>query len=600
MKDRIIHFFDHSAHLVVELLRSNPYTLRAAKAMKRFLQNIFIGIRLLLYRDHYTKKQLEVQRNTSFSRNITVSILVPLYNTPKEYLRQMIASVQAQTYGNWQLCLADGSDPDCHHVQQFCQALAAKDPRICYRRLEKNLGISGNSNACIDLATGEYIALLDHDDILHPAALYEVVSAFCREDADIVYTDEDLFRGIVRNRVRTAFKPDYAPDSLRSCNYICHFLCFRRELLDQVGRFRPECNGSQDYDLVLRLTEKAKKIVHLPIFLYHWRIHPGSVSDSIEAKPYAIAAAKRALADHLQRIGLKGQVLDSPIASMYRMRYEIEGEPLVSILIPNCDHVEDLRKCLDSIFRKTDYPNYEIILVENNSKTREIFDYYDEVCAAHSNVRVVNWDGPFNYSAINNFGAGFARGEHLLLLNNDTEVITPDWLREMLMYSQRSDVGAVGAKLFYPNNTVQHAGVILGLGGVAGHCFLHASRFNPGYNGRLLSVQNYSCITGACMLLRKDVFQAVGGLDPAFAVAFNDTDLCMRIRKAGYLIVWTPYAELYHYESKSRGSDNTPEKQARFRQEVALFQERWAAELAAGDPYYNPNLSLTRNNFSPK
>ena len=598
MKNRIRNFLVRNVRKMKRLLKRNPITYRAALACKRAYQKLRIWMKPYFYRELYTQEQLEAQRKATFPRSVTVSILVPLYNTPENYLREMTASVRAQTYGSWQLCLADGSDPDCTHVERICRELAAEDPRICYRRLEENRGISGNSNACIDLATGDYIALLDHDDILHPAALYEMVSAICREDADVLYTDEDLFRDNIRRQVSITHKPDFAPDTLRSYNYICHFLCFRRELLDKVGRFRPECNGSQDYDLVLRLTEVARKIVHIPIVLYHWRVHPGSVAETIDAKPYAIAAAKRALADHLQRLGLKGEVLDSPVLSLYRMRYEIQGEPLVSIVIPNCDHVEDLCKCLTSIFQKTTYPNYEIILAENNSKTRETFGYYDELCAQRSNVRVMHWDGPFNYSAINNYAAEFAKGEYLLLLNNDIEVISPDWIQEMLMYAQRSDVGAVGAKLYYPDDTVQHGGVILGIGGVAGHSHKGAVRSSVGYSGRLITVQNYSAVTAACMMLRRSVYEEVGQLDPAFAVAFNDVDLCMRIRKAGYLIVWTPFAELYHYESKSRGMDNTPEKEARFYREVDLFHERWDKELAAGDPYYNPNLTLNREDFS--
>ena len=597
MKQRIYNYLGFLAHRVRLFLKKYPIIYRACKRIYQFLRGI---IRALRYRDVYTKEQLEAQRVATFPRDITVSILVPLYNTPEKFLRDMIASVQAQTYSRWQLCLADGSDPDCTQVEAICRELAAKDPRICYRRLEKNLGISGNSNACIDLATGEYIALLDHDDILHPAALYEVVSVICREDADVIYTDEDQFRNEIRQRVNFTYKPDYAPDTLRSYNYICHFLCFSRELLDRVGRFRPECNGSQDYDLVLRLTEVARKIVHIPIILYHWRVHPGSVAESIDAKPYAIAAAKRALADHLQRLGLKGEVLDAAYPSLYRMRYEIQGEPLVSIVIPNCDHVQDLSKCLTSIFEKTTYPNYEIILAENNSKTQEIFDYYDQICAQHSNVRLVRWEGPFNYPAINNYAADFAQGEYLLLLNNDIEVITPDWIQEMLMYAQRSDVGAVGAKLYYPNDTLQHGGVIVGIGGIAGHFHVGKDKHYPGYLARLVLTQNYSAVTAACMLVRRSAFEEVGGLDPAYVVAFNDIDFCMKLRKAGYLIVWTPFAELYHYESRSRGQEDTWEKLTRFSKEVALFQERWAAELAAGDPYYNPNLTLTRGDFSPK
>ena len=547
-----------------------------------------------------TQQEYQHQQAYAFPRCVKFSILVPLYNTPEKLLREMIASVLHQTYANWELCLADGSDSDHALVGQICQEMAQTDSRIKYQKLEKNLGISGNTNACIDMATGDYIALFDHDDLLHPYALFEMMKAICEQGADFVYTDENTFHDVPRDAYCPHFKPDFAPDTLRANNYICHFTSFSRALLDQVGRFRSECDGSQDFDMMLRLTERARKIVHIPKILYYWRASAASVASDVSAKPYVIEAAHRALRDHLKRIGLEGTVLNSPVPSMYRIKYEILSPALVSIIICTKDHIDDLKKCVTSILEKTTYPNYEIIIVENNSTEPETFAYYKEL-EQDPRIRVVTWESPnheFNYSAINNYGATFAQGKYLLLLNNDTEVITPDWIQEMVMFVQRSDVGAAGAKLYYPDDTVQHAGLCIGMLTLAGHYHRGFPRQHPGYMGRLIYAHDVSAVTAACVLIRRDVWDQVGGLDESFKVAFNDVDLCMRIRQAGYLIVFTPYAELYHYESKSRGMDTTPEKRIRFVGEVTRFQKRWAKELAAGDPYFNPNFSLDDEDFT--
>lgn len=546
----------------------------------------------------FTAQELAEQRKHKFQKDIKFSIAVPLYNTPEKFLREMIQSVVEQTYSNWELCMADGSDGEHTKVEQICCHYAKKDSRIKYRKLEKNLGISGNTNVCLEMSTGDYIGLFDHDDLLHPAALYEVMRAICEEDADFVYTDENTFHNVPADAYCPNFKPDFAPDTLRSNNYICHFTVFNRHLLEKVGKFRSPFDGSQDYDMVLRLTEKAQKIVHIPKILYYWRAHSGSVAETVGAKPYVIEAAHHAIEAHLSRVGLEGEVLDTVAPSMYHIRYKLHSEPLVSIVIPNKDHVNTLRTCIRSIIGKTTYKNYEIVIIENNSTQLETFAYYDEL-SRREDEKVIVWKGKFNYSAINNFGVcKAAKGDYILLLNNDTEVISPDWIQEMLMFAQRRDVGAVGAKLYYTDDTIQHAGVILGIGGVAGHGHKGEKRDSYGYMSRAIYAQNLSAVTAACMMVRKDVWEKVGGLDETFEVAFNDVDLCMRIRKAGYLIVWTPFAELYHYESKSRGLEDTPEKQKRFEGEVRRFQERWKAELEAGDPYYNPNLTLEREDFS--
>lgn len=528
-----------------------------------------------------------------------ISVVVPLFNTPELFLREMIDSVLNQTYLNWELCLADASDGGHVHVGKICREYAARFPNVRYQKLEGNKGISENTNEAISMSTGDYIALFDHDDLLHPSALYYVAKAAAEKNADFIYTDELTFDTTVDNAITIHLKPDFAPDNLRSNNYICHLTAFSRSLYNQVGGFRDEYNGSQDYDMILRLTEKAANIVHIPHVLYYWRTHAASVASDISAKPYCIDAAHRALAAHLERCGLQGKVgtvYNSP--GYYKIDYDIEGEPLISILIPNKDHTDDLDRCLKSIFQKTTYRNYEIIIIENNSEERETFAYYEMIEAKHGNVKVVYYEGGFNYSAINNFGEQYAAGDYILLLNNDTEVIVPNWLQEMLMYAQRSDVGVVGAKLYYPDNTVQHAGVVLGVGGVAGHSHKYFPRGAGGYMGRLSYAQNVSAVTGACMMLRHSIYREVNGLDESLEVAFNDVDFCLRIREKGYLVLFTPFAELYHYESISRGDDQDAEKSNRFRSEVERVRQRWSDLLRAGDPYYNPNLSLESEDFT--
>ncbi len=535
---------------------------------------------------------------TAFDKNIKFSILVPLYNTPIKFLRQMIDSVMGQTYLNWQLCIADGSDDEHNYVGEY--VLSLKDDRIYYKKLNENKGISDNTNECIKIATGNYIALFDHDDLLHPSALFEMAKAISKEYADFIYTDEVTFVGKPSNITIYNFKPDFSPDTLRSYNYICHFTAFSKGLLDAVGGFNKEYDGSQDYDLILRLTEKAKKIVHIPKALYFWRSHKASVASDVSAKPYVVDSAKRALGAHLERLGLSGRVEDAVVPTTYRIQYDIIDEPLISIIIPNKDHIDDLEKCLSSVYEKSTYKNFEVIVVENNSTEPETFEYYDVAKEKYNNLNVITWEKGFNYSAINNFAVKQSQGEYVLLLNNDIEVITDDWIEQMLMFAQRCDVGAVGAKLYYDDDTIQHAGVIVGLGGVAGHSHKGFARDNPGYMARAAITQNLSACTAACLMMRKDVYDEVDGLDEGYAVAFNDIDFCMKIRKAGYLIVFTPFAEFYHYESKSRGDEDTPEKRARFNSEVFRFQERWGTELKAGDPYYNPNLSLDSEDFALK
>lgn len=545
------------------------------------------------------------QRETKFDTDVTFSILVPLYNTPEKFLRQAIESVLAQTYEKWQLCLADGSDDAHEEVGRICREYANADTagRISYEKLEKNEGISGNTNACLSMARGNYIALFDHDDVLHPSVLYEYMKAICGQNADYIYCDEATFHGnkSIDDMITLHFKPDFAPDNLCANNYICHFSAFKRTLLDGTELFRSQFDGSQDHDMILRLTSRAEHVVHVPKLLYYWRSHAGSVASDINAKSYAIDAAKGAVADHLRRQGWENFEITSTKAfeTIFRIKYEILGNPKISIIIPNKDHLDDLKRCITSITEKSTYDNYEIIVVENNSVTDEIFAYYEEL-KKNPDIHIVTYEGDFNYSAINNLGERHATGEYVLLLNNDTQVITLDWMEELLMYAQRSDVGAVGAKLYYEDNTIQHAGVVLGLGAhrTAGHSHYRVSSNNLGYMGRLCYAQDVMAVTGACLMMRRSLFEELGGLDESFAVSLNDVDLCIRAWKAGYLNVFTPFAELYHYESVSRGLDDQGEKAQRYNRESEAFRDRWKELLDKGDPYYNPNFSLDRSDFA--
>lgn len=548
------------------------------------------------------------EREQVFERMVKISILVPLWNTPENFLREMIESVTAQTYQNWELCLADGSDGDHAYVETIVREYQEKDGRgrILYKKLEKNEGIAGNTNRCLAMATGEYIGLFDHDDILHPSALYEYVKVINEKNADYIYCDETTFKsGDINKMLTMHFKPDYAIDNLRANNYICHFSVFARQLLDGTELFRTKFDGSQDHDMILRLTDRAKNVVHVPKLLYYWRSHPGSVASDINAKPYAIQSAKDAVADHLKRHGYEHFQITSTRAfeTIFKIRYQIIGDPKISIVIANKDHLEDLKRCITSIREKSTYENYEIIVVENGSETKEIFDYYEKL-KDDPQIKVVTYTerGSFNYSKVNNFGVKEASGDYILLLNNDTQVITVNWMEELLMYAQREDVGAVGAKLYYGNKTIQHAGVVLQLGAhrTAGHSHYGQHRDNLGYMGRLCYAQDVSAVTGACLLVKKKLFEEVGGLDESFAISLNDVDFCLKLREKGLLNVFTPFAELYHFESVSRGLDDQGEKAARYNDESERFREKWKEVLEKGDPYYNPNFSLDRSDFALK
>lgn len=535
--------------------------------------------------DAYSEEMLEAQRAHSFDRNVKFSILVPLYNTPISFLEEMIHSVQAQTYRDWELCLADGSDADHPEVEETVRRLAEQDSRILYRRLEENRGISGNTNACIEMATGDYISLFDHDDVLHPAALYETMRAICEEAADLVYTDEVTFESPDLRRIFSVhFKPDYAPDNLRSNNYICHFTSFSRPLLEEAGSFRSEYDGSQDHDMILRLTACAKKIVHIPKILYFWRSHPQSVAMDINSKTYAISAGQRAVTDAVQQMGLDARVSSTDVfAAIYRLRYEIKQDYKITIILPALCSAEQLSRCIDSIENQTTYPNYEILLVYDPSRAEHLQTLLGRV----SGCCTEKISSPIQAYQL---GAQKANGDVLLFLNPNTQVVTAEWLEELLMYAQRSDVGAVGPLMTLHNRNLWHTGMILGLGkdGTIDEPFRGFPLGYNGYMGRLGYAQNVSALSGDCLMIRKEVFCASGGFDVSYQHSLFDADFCLKLRSKGYRNVWTPFAQL-NIEPASQTSANNGD--------VKLFAQRWSREVRKGDPYYNPNFSAAKEGF---
>lgn len=592
-----------------------------------------------------TQEQLAKQRRKAYSWQEAplISIVVPLYHTPERFLKEMIESVQNQSYPKWQLCLADGSADDS--VEKIAAIFAKEDERILYSRLKENLGIAGNTNAAIALASGEWIAFLDHDDMLAPDALYEAASLMKNgrkmlggleasglhraigvmsereEDGlqyDMIYTDEDKVDMEGKTHFQPHFKPDINIDLLRSNNYITHFLLVRREILEKTGGIRKEYDGAQDYDFILRCVEESRLIGHIPRILYHWRTHQESTSENPFSKQYAVDAGRRAISDHLKRLSIPAEVAPTKDLGFYSVDYKLTETPLVSIIIPNKDELDSLKKCLASI-EKSDYANYEVIIVENNSNP-QTFSYYktiapQEECscgvtrmegalAGGQRICVAVWTEGFNYSKINNFGAAQAKGSYFVLLNNDIEIIRRDWLIKMLGTCRRKEVGIVGAKLYYPDQTIQHAGIVVGIGGnargIGDNMFKGLPKERSGYLHKASLQMDYSAVTAACMMVKREAYALAGGFEERLAVAFNDVDFCLKVRSLGYLVVYEPRVEAYHYESKSRGAEDSPEKAARFQREIEYMRNHWIEILKNGDPYYNPNFSSVYNNYSLK
>lgn len=543
------------------------------------------------------ESELEKQRKHRFTYEPLISVAVPAFRTPETFLIQMMKSLLAQTYSNWELCIANGS-PEDTVMKGILEEYMKKDSRIRVSELTENKGIAGNTNAALEMAEGEFVGLLDHDDLLAPNALYEVVKALeADRELDAVYTDEDKVTTELDEHFQPHLKPDFNLDLLRSNNYICHFFVVRRSVVKKAGGFRQEFDGAQDHDFIFRCVETARRVGHIPEILYHWRTHKASTADNPASKMYAFDAGKRAIEAHLKRTGTEGIVSHTPDLGFFRVKYPVQGNPLVSIIIPNKDEKETLKDCIESIRKKTEYENYEIIIVENNSTTEEIFQYYKEL-SQDPRIRLLRWKKEFNYSAINNYGVSHARGEYLIFLNNDVKIITPGWIKEMLGVCQRPEVGAVGVKLIYPDNTIQHAGCVIGIGGIAGHMFVDMPANRTGYLHKASILQDMSAVTAACMMMKRTAFEEAGGFTEKLAVAFNDVDLCLKVRKNEKLIVYDPYVQLYHMESKTRGAEDSTEKVRRFQEEIEYMRCQWIDILKKGDPYYNKNLSLTKWNYS--
>jgi GT2 family glycosyltransferase len=530
---------------------------------------------------------LAAMRREAFAlrRRPLITVITPVFEVPEIWLRRCIESVIAQVYPEWELCLVDDGSRQ-QHVARILAEYRAHDRRIRCEKMERNSGIIAATARALDLARGDFVGFLDHDDELAPDALFEVARRLDADsDLDFLYSDEDRLDRSGRP-VDPFFKPGWSPDLLMSLNYVCHFAVYRTALVRRVGGLRAGFEGSQDWDLVLRVTEATSRIAHIPKILYHWRQAETSVASNSEAKPYAFAAGQRVLEGALVRRGRPGQVeMLSP--GRYRVSYAVEGEPLVSIVIPTRDGVELLRKCIGSILERSTYRNFEILVLENESRERETLDYLAALPAPH---RAVPYRAPFNWSAINNFGARSARGQYLLFLNNDTEVIEPSWIEAMLEHAQRPEVGVVGAKLLYADGSIQHAGAVIGTCGTAGHAFRRLPASHGGYFGLAQVTRNVSAVTGACMMVRREVFEALGGFDESYAVAYSDIDFCLTALQRGHRVIYTPHAALFHHECATRGALDPPPDRWR-------FQERWECFLA-DDPHYNPNLSRRLEDFS--
>lgn len=545
----------------------------------------------------HSRENLE-KKLDSLNYKPLISIIVPVYNVEEIWLRKCIDSVLAQVYPHWELCIVDDTSTKSH-IKHILNEYANKDNRIKPIFREKNGHISQASNSGLEASQGEFIALLDHDDELAENALLENVLLLNRSpEADVIYSDEDKI-SIEGERFSPFFKPDWSPDTLLSQMYTSHLTVYRKSLVEEVGNFRIGLEGSQDYDLMLRVSEKTDKIYHIPKILYHWRAIPESTASSNSSKDYTQDSGLKALEDALVRRSANAWVENVEDAfNLYRVHYRTEQEPLISIIIPSKNMTDTLSTCLTSIFEKTLYANFEIIIVDNGStepSTEELYQYWSK--KEPNRFKVHEYDIPFNYSKLNNFGCSKANGELFLFLNNDVEIVTPDWLGEMAGQAIRPEIGAVGANLLYPDQTVQHAGVVLSLGGVAGHSHKHYLATDPGYFRRLQMVCNYSAVTAACLMIRKKVCEEVGGFNENLQVAFNDIDFCLEVRKKGYWNIWLPQVQLIHYESKSRGYEDTPEKQARFTNEVMYMKNKWPEELLE-DPFYNPNLTKDREDYS--
>lgn len=546
--------------------------------------------------ENYVKEDI-LSEIASFKKYPKISIIMPVYNVEEKWLSACINSVLNQFYENWELCIADDNS-DAAHVKPLLKKYEEADSRIKVVYRDVNGHISEASNSALKIATGDYIGLLDNDDLLPDFSLFEVVKCINKHpEADLIYSDEDK---ITENNVRTQpfFKSDWAPDTLLSTNYICHFGIYRKKIIDEINGFKKGFEGAQDYDLVLRFTEKTDKIYHIPKILYHWRMIENSTAANPASKKYAFEAGKRALEEALKRRKIKGVVHHGKVSGIYDIGYYIDKEDLVTIIIPTRDRTEDIKRCLESIYRHTKYTNYEIIIVDNGSRENELIELLSEYSKKHQGrFRTISIDIPFNFSKINNLAAREAKGKYLLFLNNDTEVFSPEWINQMVGYAQQERIGAIGTKLLYPDNTIQHGGVILGIGGLAGHAHLDFPKNDYGYFGKLIMNSNFSAVTGACLMVSKENFEKINGFEESLAVAFNDVDLCLKLQKLGKNNVFLHNVQIFHCESKSRGKEDTFCKDRRFQSELDYMKEKWT-EIIMNDPNYNVNLTLADTDYS--
>lgn len=540
--------------------------------------------------------ELEFQKNFKFEYKPQISIVVPMYNTDETFFEELVESLEKQTYSNWELCLVDGSEEKNENLKKYYEG----KENIKYKFLNSNKGISENTNEAIKLATGDFIGFLDHDDILSQDCLYEVVKIINKiKNVDFIYSDEDKIdeQG---ERFEPYFKPDFSPETLECNNYITHFVVVKKDLLKKVGNLNSKFNGAQDFDFVLRATEKANKVCHISKVLYHWRVHKSSTANVADAKPYAYEAGIKVIEEHLKRTNKKGIVeFGQDVPGIYKIKFDIKGSPKVSILIPNKDNVNLLKNCIESILNLTTYTNYEINIIENNSIQDETFEYYSKI-SQNSKIKILdyNTDKEFNYSSLINFGVQNSDGDFILQLNNDTKLLTKDWLELFIGYAQNKEIGAIGARLYYEDKSIQHAGIAIGLSGIAGNLLVNLPYGKHAYFGREAATRNVSAVTGACLFCRRELYEEVCFMDEInFKVAFNDVDFCLKILEKGYRNVYVPYIELIHYESKSRGYEYTKEQQERFNKECNNFKEKWKKVIEKGDPYYSKNFSLESCNF---
>ena len=542
-------------------------------------------------KNNLSEDEILKQRKTKFEYEPKISIVVPLYNTKYKYFEELVNSVRLQTYTNWELCLIDASEK----VNSDFEAVTMLDKKIVYKRLGENKGIAENTNEGLKIATGDYIAFLDHDDLLYVSALFEVVKAINENrDIDFVYTDEDKIADS-GERFDPHFKPDFSPEMLECTNYITHLVVAKKELIDNVGFLRKEFDGAQDFDYVLRLTNKAKVVYHIPKVLYHWRVAEGSTAKNIELKNYAIEAGTNALNRYFKDYyNEEAKAYNCPeVPGVYKVEYKLKGNPRVNIIIPNKDSIKYLDRAINSILEETTYDNYKILVIENNSENQETFDYYKTLKEKSNKIEVLTYKGKFNYSRIINFGVKNSKdAEYILQLNNDIKVLTKNWLEQMIALMQKDGVGAVGARLYYEDLSLQHAGISYGIAGTAGNMLVNLPKGRHAYLGFEAMQRNVSAVTGACLMTKRSIYEEVDYMNENLAVAFNDVDFCLKIREKGYRIVYTPWVELIHYESKTRGYEDTPKKKERFEKEKDVFIKKWKMLLDENkDPYLNINFS---------